>query len=323
MTVLILARDFEPQVDRVVTELGRRGTPVFRTDLSAFPQQLVMNARVGPDGLEVELVTSQRSVHVRDIKSVWYRHPSHFVFPEGMSEPERRHAAAEARCGVGGLLSSINALWVNFPSKEADVLKPRQLVVAQRCGLSIPETLITNSPEAVRDFASELGGPLATKNLSGAVIAESGGLSAAFTRRLDAAAGLSDQELAGVTATAHLFQRYIDDKAFEARVTVVGSRIFGAGIHAHSEDAKRDFRSDYQNLSYSEVTPPEDVRDGMLAFMKEFGLVFGAFDFAVTSAGEWIMFECNPFGQYGWLEDELNLPITSALADVLESGEAA
>lgn len=322
MTVLIMARNFEPQVDRVVSELGRRGTAVFRTDLSAFPQQLVINARLGPDGLDGELVTSQRSVQIRDIKSVWYRHPSHFVFPEGMSEPERRHAAAEARCGVGGILSSVDALWVNFPSKEADALKPRQLLVAPRCGLRIPETLITNSLEAVQEFAREVAGPLAAKNLSGAVIAEGGGLSAAFTRRLDPTSGITGQELAGVEVTAHLFQRYIDDKAFEARVTVVGSRIFGAGIHPHSEDARLDFRSDYPNLSYSRVDPPEDVRKGMLAFMKEFGLVFGAFDFAVTTAGEWIMFECNPFGQYGWLEDELNLPITSALADVLESGVA-
>jgi hypothetical protein len=30
--------------------------------------------------------------------------------------------------------------------------------------------------------------------------------------------------------------------------------------------------------------------------------------------------ECNPFGQYGWLEDALDLPITSALADLLVSG---
>lgn len=32
--------------------------------------------------------------------------------------------------------------------------------------------------------------------------------------------------------------------------------------------------------------------------------------------------ECNPFGQYGWLEDALSLPITSALADLLMDGVA-
>lgn len=32
------------------------------------------------------------------------------------------------------------------------------------------------------------------------------------------------------------------------------------------------------------------------------------------------MFECNPFGAYGWLEDALGFPVTSAVADLLESG---
>lgn len=54
----------------------------------------------------------------------------------------------------------------------------------------------------------------------------------------------------------------------------------------------------------------------------EFDLSFGAFDFAVTTSGEWVMFECNPFGRYGWLEDALDLPITAALADLLETGAA-
>ena len=32
------------------------------------------------------------------------------------------------------------------------------------------------------------------------------------------------------------------------------------------------------------------------------------------------MFECNPFGAYGWLEEALDLPITSALAGLLAEG---
>jgi hypothetical protein len=38
------------------------------------------------------------------------------------------------------------------------------------------------------------------------------------------------------------------------------------------------------------------------------------------SEGEWIMFECNPFGAYGWLEGELGFPITATLADLLADG---
>ncbi|MGH3621262.1 MAG: hypothetical protein ACRDQ5_05650 [Sciscionella sp.] len=164
---------------------------------------------------------------------------------------------------------------------------------------------------------SDIDGPLAGKNLSAASLVESGRLHTAYTRRLEPAE-LAD--LAGVETTAHLFQRFIEDKACEVRATVVGDRVFAAAIHAGSPAARIDFRADYSSLDYTTIEPPAPVRDGMIAFMRAFELSFGAFDFAVTPAGEWIMFECNPFGQFGWLEDALGLPITSALADLLESG---
>jgi ATP-grasp ribosomal peptide maturase len=317
VTVLILAREIEPQVDRVVEELIARDVPVFRSDLAAFPQTLTLDARLEPDGWNGTLATERRCVRLREIRSVWYRHPSHFVLPEGMSRPERRHAAAEARVGVAGVLCSLDALWVNYPSREADALKPRQLDVARRCGLRIPRSLVTNTAVGVRDFAAVVGGPLAGKNLSAASLVESNHLQTAYTRKL----GLAElADLSGVEATAHLFQQYIGNKAFEVRVTVVGERVFAAAIHAGSEAARIDFRADYASLEYSAIDVPLPVRTGILAFMRIVDLSFGAFDFAVTTDGEWIMFECNPFGQYGWLEDALDLPITSALADLLESG---
>ncbi|MGH3912354.1 MAG: MvdC/MvdD family ATP grasp protein [Pseudonocardiaceae bacterium] len=314
----MLARNVEPQVDRVVDELAKRQVPVFRADLATFPRSLTLTARLRSGGWEGVLANEYHSVRLEDIRSVWYRHPSHFVFDDRMSGPERRHAAAEARCGVGGVLSSLDVLWINHPSQESDALKPRQLDVARRCGLKVPETLISNDPGSVRDFAKSINQPLAAKNLSTAVIAESGRLQAAFTRRLEPAA-LDD--LRGVETTAHLFQSFVP-KACETRVTVVGEHIFGAAIHTGSDAAQLDFRADYDSLTYSVLEPPEHVKTGIRAFMTSFGLIFGAFDFAITPDDEWVMFECNPFGQYGWLENELGFPITQSLAELLARGKA-
>lgn len=317
MTVLILARDLDSSVDRMVKELGERGVPVFRTDLAAFPQGLTLDARLGPQGWDGVLATPHREVRLSDIRSVWYRHPSHFELPAGMSGPERRHAAAEARCGLAGVLSSLAVLWVNYPARESDALKPRQLDVARRCGLRVPDSLVTSNPDGVREFARSIDGALAGKTLAAALLVESGRLQMAYTCRID-----SDEldDLAGVGTTVHLFQEFIDDKAFEVRATVVGDQVFAAAIRAGSAAGRVDWRADYDSLDYAVVTPPEAVTAGMLAFMKAFGLSFGAFDFAVTPDKEWIMFECNPFGAYGWLEEALDLPITSAVADLLANG---
>lgn len=321
MTVLLLARDLNPSADRLVRALTEWGVPVFRTDLAAFPQTLSLDARLGSSGWEGVLATEHRELRLQDIRSVCYRHPSHFVLPEGMSRPERRHAAAEARCGLSGVLSSLDVLWVNHPGRESDAVKPRQLDVARRCGLSVPDSQVTNRPDGVRDFARDLGGALVCKTLGGALRAESGRLQMAYTHRLDVT---ELEDLAGVDTTLHFFQPFVP-KLFEARVTVVGDRIFAAAIHAMSDCAqvnwaRVDWRADYDALDYSIIEPPESVTAGMLAFLRVFGLSFGAFDFAITPSGDWVMFECNPAGQYGWLEEALGLPITAALADLLANG---
>ena len=262
----------DPQVDRVVDALAERDVPVFRTDLAAFPQRLTLDARLASDGWSGVLATERRSVRLEDIYSVWYRHPSHFELPDGMSRPERQHAAAEARVGVAGVLCSLDVVWVNYPSRGAEALKRRQLDMARGCGLRVPATIVTNMAAGVRKFASDIGGPLAGKNLAGAALMESGRVQMAYTRRLEPS-DLSD--LSGIESTAHLFQRFVADKAFEVRAMVVGQKVFATAIHANSEAARIDFRADYSSLSYRTIEPPAPVRDGILAFMDSFGLRFG------------------------------------------------
>lgn len=140
----------------------------------------------------------------------------------------------------------------------------------------------------------------------------------AYTSMLDAE-DLSD--LRGVETTAHMFQRWVGDKSYEARVTVVGRQMFAVAIRAGSGRALVDWRSDYDSLSYEVVQAPQSISDSIHAFLKEFGLNFGAFDFVVTPNDEWWFLECNAAGQFGWLEHHTGLPISAALADLL-SGQA-
>lgn len=112
-----------------------------------------------------------------------------------------------------------------------------------------------------------------------------------------------------------LFQEWVP-KRYDARVTVVGKRIFGVAIHASSSDAYLDWRIDYSSLRYQPVEPPARVSNGIFAYMKHFSLLYGAFDFAVTD-DQWYFLECNANGQFGWIESESGLPITAAVADLL------
>ncbi len=63
----------------------------------------------------------------------------------------------------------------------------------------------------------------------------------------------------GVGCTVHLFQELIPKK-FDLRLVVVGYQFFPVAIHASSDEARADWRSDYGALSYEPVDVPDGIR---------------------------------------------------------------
>ncbi|MGW4528589.1 ATP-grasp ribosomal peptide maturase [Amycolatopsis sp. NPDC004378] len=317
MTVLILAAEHDFSADRMVAALERREVPVARIDTAWFPQQATIDARLRDGRWVGTLTTGERIISLEEVRSVWYRSPSAFVFPAALSATERHWAMSESKLGVGGVLASLPALWINHPARNADAAyKPLQLATAARCGLTVTDTLITNTPASVQQFAAT--GATVTKALGAAAIIEDGGRKTTFTHLLDAG-DLAD--LRGVEVSAHQFQRWVP-KAYEARVIVVGDQVFTAAIHAGSAAAYLDWRNDYAALQYEQMQAPSEVVAGVLEYCIEFGLLYGAFDFVIRPDGEWVFLECNATGQYGWIEDAINTPITDTIADLLAKGTA-
>ncbi|MFJ9822208.1 ATP-grasp ribosomal peptide maturase [Streptomyces sp. NPDC101151] len=314
--VLIVAADDDWPTDRVVVELVERGVEVFRMDTVDFPQRLALAGKIDRGSAWTgELTTGHRTVELSRVGAVYYRAPGAFRFPVGMSGPEERFAAAQARAGLGGVLSALECRWVNHPTALARAeYKPVQLAAARACGLRIPATLITNRPDEVRAFATEMGAPLVCKPVASPVLIENGQLKSVYTRRLSQG-DLDD--LRGISTTAHLFQAWVD-KDHEVRLTVVGERMFAAAIHAGSEAAHVDWRSDYGALTYTTTTVPQQVATAMRHLMARIQLRYGAADFVVDPSGRWTFLEINPCGQWDWIQGATGLPIVEAIADDLQ-----
>ncbi len=315
MSVLILAEDIDATADQVVRALGERGVDVHRVNTAWFPARLRLSARLRGDCWSGTLRTPSRVIDLESVTAVWYRTPRAYQFPPELSPAERAHANLEAKYGLGGVLSSLPVLWVNHPARLADAAyKPVQLVAARRCGLTVPDTLITQDPVAVREFAAQ--GRTVTKILGANTIGEQGVRKVAFTRVIDEA-DLAD--LRGIDVTTHLFQRWVP-KAYEARVIVIGEQITATAIHASTAENYVDWRSDYDGCTYELVDPPADVVTGVRELMRVLDLRYAALDFVISPDGCWHHLEINAGGQYGWIEDKTGAPLTDQLADLLAKG---
>lgn len=309
--VLVLTHTCDPTADYVVLELNRRDVPVFRCDPGEFPKRLALTATLGSAGWVGTLRLPEREVRLESIGCAYYRRPTVFDLPDGMSEDVRRWAAQEARMGVGGVLATLPN-WFNHPQHIAAAeYKPVQLALARSCDLAVPRTLITNDVNAAWVFADEVGRVI-YKPLTPATVVDGESCRVVFTTPISA-----NQIDQSVSTTAHLFQEWTD-KAYEVRLTVVDERVFPARIDTSSTAAAIDWRSDYDNVKYTAVdSVPGDAREGVRLLMHQLRLRFGVFDFIVTPDGQWVFLELNPNGQWAWIEDATGQPIASAIADAL------
>lgn len=316
MTILILADDVDPTADAVVTALAERGAAVDRLNTAWFPSQLSVAAELRGGRWLGRLSTPSRTVSLEDVTAVWFWGPRAYRFPEAMSAAERFHANMEAKYGLGGVLTSLSALWVNHPSRLADAAyKPLQLVRAAECGLVVADTIITNEPQAARDFGGS--GDTVTKMLGANTIKEEGTRKISYTWRPNAA---DLEDLRGFDQTTHMLQRWIP-KDHEVRMVVIGDELTATAIYAHSPKSYVDFRADYPNLTYELVEPPAEVDAGVRKLMNRLDLKYGALDFVVSPDGTWTFLEINAGGQYGWIEHHTEAPLTAQLADLLIKGE--
>lgn len=316
MTVLILARDLDANADEMITALRERDTAVCRVNTAWFPAQLGLSAVLRGGRWSGCLRTPAHVVELEEIHAVWYRSPETYAMPAELSSVERQHCIREAKYGLGGVLASLPALWVNHPSRLADcAYKPVQLVRAHECGLSVPDTMITNEPESVRSFAA--GGRTITKLMGANTISEEGRRKLSWTRVL----GHEDlNDLRGFDVTSHLVQRWVP-KSFEVRIVAIADRLTAVKIISGSAASRIDWRSDYAALTYDLIDLPDEVAHGVRALMRSFDLLYAALDFIVTPDNRWVFLEINAGGQYGWLEVKTSVPLTEYLADVLAKGK--
>ncbi|MFC9680020.1 ATP-grasp ribosomal peptide maturase [Streptomyces sp. NPDC056948] len=306
--VLVVTSLHDPTADVVISELHDRDIPVVRLDSGDFPASLSVEAQITQRGLHGLLHTPTRTADLANVRALYYRRPTGFAFPH-LDEQDAKFAITQARYGLGGVLASLpGCLYVNHPHRIGDAeFKPSGLAVAVEAGLLVPPTLVTSSPDAAREFIKAYG-PAIYKPLYNPIYLVDGVSSVVKVAEVSTAD--IDDDVAG---TAHLFQKRIP-KVADVRVTVIGREVFCVRI----DSDLLDWRTDYSKLSYTPVDAPLGTVPALHHYMDHFGLVFGAFDFAIDGEGRWWFLECNPSGQWYWLETETGLPMCAALADLLE-----
>lgn len=316
--ILIVTNEFDPTSDYVIEELNRRGASFERLNTEDFPMKVRCTIDINSSVLTGNIdLGSDRNMSLSDIDSVYYRRPKRFEIDPQLSFGEAREfALSESRAAIGGLWMALPCLWVNHPHRiRAAEFKIYQLRIAAELGFRTPRTLITNDPEEIRDFYEAHDRNVVAKPLRSGMIQYDDEALLIYTTPL------RDDHLDLVEAVKYapcLFQEYIPKKV-EIRATVVGSRVFAAEIHSQSSERTKDDwrRYDLDNTPHVPRALPAQIDEQCVNMVRRLGLNFGAIDLIITPDDEYVFLEINPNGQWGWIEELTNLPICSAIADLL------
>ncbi|MBO6243769.1 MAG: hypothetical protein J6O41_04290 [Clostridia bacterium] len=242
-----------------------------------------------------------------DVTSIYYRKPT---IPDISSFDLRYHYLIQRDiiALVNGIVDAFNGVVISKPCILRKVEnKIYQLIYAYKFGWKLPCSYIGNSNKECEIWLDNdnIIKPISigmTKNEIDAELYHT---------------NFFNGFLNDVSLTPVYLQKYIEKK-YEVRVTVVDKRIFAVRIDTID---KLDWRKDYENHKYSIINCPKDIESKCLGMLKDFNLLFGAFDFIVTPENEWIFLELNPNGQWLWLEMDAGINISSYIVEKLLQNE--
>ncbi|MGW4047805.1 ATP-grasp ribosomal peptide maturase [Streptomyces sp. NPDC004721] len=314
--VLVVTNLLDETADVVIRVLNARAVPVARLDPGVdLREGGALAATLGPDGMQGHITTVTRRIELGDVRSVYWRRPTAYSPPANLDGAAGEWAVHQFRWGMGGVLAALpRCLYLNHPLRNRTAeYKPSQLAVASRVGLSTPATLITTDPQQAREFCTAQRDGAIYKPLWTSPYPDAEGQARTVWVSAVDPGDITD----AVSVCPHLFQAKVP-KEFDVRLTAVGDKLFAVRIDI--DGSHLDWRKDYSKLHYAAVPVPADVAGGIRAYLREFGLTYGAFDFAVTGDGQWTFIECNANGQWAWFPEEIRDPIAQALADQLQKG---
>lgn len=308
-------------IDRVAAALSKKGVQPFRLDTDKFPLEVQLTAHFDKSKSYHQIEYGAHSIGTEQVQAVWMRRIWEPALSQELAPQYRAACVKESQATLAGFWDSLKAArWVDDLERiNAANNKLRQLRVAAEVGFAIPQTLITNKAESAREFFHQVNGKMVSKlltALSHSMAANSESLFV-YTSAVKAEDLLDAESL---RYCPMVFQAQIP-KQSELRVVYVNGNVFVGALDASVYNAATvDWRKPgVETGSWQHHQLPDRVVDCLKAFMGKLGLLFGALDFILTPSGEYVFLEVNPVGEWGMLERDLDLPISSAIADALIS----
>lgn len=325
--IVIVSYRTDKHATYVKQKLEKLGETVFLLNFGEYPDSFRSSVKYSSNKPEaINFRMGKKLIYGNQIKSVWWRRPLG-CFGEENSNLMEKYVRSEAETYTRSLpLLLTHAFWVS----DADATrianrKPYQLVVARTAGFKVPASLIGNSAKDVLCFLNKMNGrAVIMKAVNSAFMRlnakakDSKGLNRAIYTKVISPKLLKENQRM-IRDCPFILQEAVP-KDLDIRVTVVGEKVFAAGIEIEVPEKLRD-TLDWRCLAlkkrYVKHNLSKEIANQCVAMTRNLGLVFGCIDLAFSQKDGYTFFEINPQGQWLPSEEILGYPISAALSELL------
>jgi glutathione synthase/RimK-type ligase-like ATP-grasp enzyme len=312
---LIVTNKTDLTSDYIVREMRARNLKFSRINTEASPELCVVQ-KLGEGG--TVLNSGKVQIDLAKIRGAYFRRPLHpKVENDKLTTSSIHYIREEWSYLLRSIYLELDKKWFSHPNKiilAED--KPMQLRLADELGFLVPETVITNKLEAVQELFNK--GDVVAKPLKQALLDDEGSVSSViFTSAIQS---ITQIDCEALRLAPVIFQRKLKKK-FDLRITVVERDVFSVAIKSQEfEKTQTDWRhGSIVDLEHEVFELPEDIAKRCIKIVQRLGLRFGAIDLVLDEAGQFWFLECNPNGQWAWIENRTGLPIAASIVSAMES----
>ncbi|WP_298424648.1 grasp-with-spasm system ATP-grasp peptide maturase [uncultured Kordia sp.] len=274
----------------------------------------------------ISFVYGNQKVILSDVSKYWYRRGRWDTF----SRKQLRHIQDKKlntylnffnkeveRDVIATLEKSLFSKSLNSYQTSSNINKLDVLKSCKELGIKTPETLVTNSKEALKDFVTTHT-TIITKavnnldpNIKGNVFAD------LMTKKIT----LENLDTLPKTFNISLFQNLVE-KEFEIRSFFLVDTFYSMAIFSQNDEkTKVDFRN-YNMKSPNRCVPftlPTSLASKLRELLKIYKLNSASLDIIYTTDDEYKFLEINPIGQYDMVSKPCNYYLDVEIANHLAS----
>lgn len=288
----------------------RLGLKFFYLSYDQFVSQGSVQYELGDPSEVVRFTLADAELDLRDVRAVVWNPPWPMIDFQPPARPTVHEDLFVKRWSqvlreLRGLLSE-RVIWLpSHPLNGSQEWQHRlsEYRIAQSLGLAIPPTLFTNSSSEAAVFVKKHGDVI-FREFSIAPYSARGVMLPARTKSFP-----------DLNRAPCVFQKYID-KEFEARVVIVGDRLFAASIDSQASDStKLDWRvHDNERVAWKTFRLPVDLEERIILLAKKLGLAWASVDLIKATDGHFYFLEINRPGACFWLKPFVGIDVAKQIA---------